>query len=431
MSNLRGVITTKGKVGANVENLDGASALLVNAPAIVAAGEILGVELATVYKLESVKDAEYRGIDADFDTDNDVRVYRHITEFYRMAGEGTKLYIMFADPTKDMETMLTDHGEAFITGADGNIRYLSVTYNTPVAYAPTYVNGQEAVVDAAIPAAQTLADWAFDNDRPLNIFIEGRGINGGAAGMQDLRAITVADVIKEYGLVSVISGQDWDYAETLAGDAQMFADVGTFMGTKASVKVNENPGEVGEEGDEDSLDISDSAREIWLTAGLSDHTKIKDIDEADLQTYNDKGYIFAISYTGFAGYRWNDDHVCAPKIIDDDNNMNIHSIAIGATVNKLARLIRQKLLPKVKSTVPVDTVTGKLTPGMVKYFEGIANEAFVDMLKAGEISGGQVIVDPNADLKSGNKELPIEFNMVDTATLGQISAKINVKKSLS
>lgn len=430
MSNLRGVVSSKGKVGANVENKDGVSSLLTNAPAIAAAEGILGLALATVKELESVNDAENLGINKAFDSDNKVLVYRHITEFYRMAGEGTKLYIMFADPVKDMATMLTDHGQALINGANGDIRYLSVAYNTPDAYAPVYVNGLEAIVDAAIPAAQTLADWAFDHDKPLNIFIEGRGINGLVAATQNLRAITVATVIKEYGLVSLVSGQDWNFAETLAGEHQKFADVGTFMGTKARINVNENPGEVGEEGAENSLDISDANREIWLTAGLSNHTKITDIDEEDLQDYNDKGYIFAISYTGFAGYRWNDDHVCSPVIIDVNNNQNIHSIAIGATLNKLARLIRKKLLPKVKSTVPVDNATGKLAPGMVKYFEGIANEPFIEMLKAGEISGGEAIVDPNADLKTGDKVLPVEFNMVDTATLGQISAKINVKKSL-
>jgi hypothetical protein len=431
MSNLRGVIITKGKVGANVENLDGVSALLTNAPAIAQSGDNLGIALATVKEIKSPNDAENLGINEAYDLANDVRLYRHITEFYRMAGEGTKLYIMLADPTKDMATMLSDHGEALLNGADGEIRYLSVTYNPPSTYAPIYVDGLEEVVGNAIPAAQTLADWAFAHDCPINVFIEGRGINGTAAATQDLREMIVSEVVKEYGYVSVICSQDWNYAETLTGEAQKFADVGTFMGTKAGIKVNDNPGEVGEEGDEDSLDISDPVREIWLTAGLSNHTKIKEIDDTDLQTYNDKGYIFAISYTGFAGYRWNDDHVCAPIIIDADNNQNIHSIAIGATLNKLARLIRKNLLPKVKSTVPVDTETGKLTPGMVKYFEGFANEAFIEMLKAGEISGGGAIVDPNADLKSGDKELPVTFNMVDTATLGQISAKINVKKSLA
>jgi hypothetical protein len=430
MSNLRGVITSKGKVGANVENKDGVSSFLINAPAIVGAGDVVGLALATVAKLESVNDAENLGINEKYDTDNKVLLYRHITEFYRMAGEGTKCFIMLADSAKDMKTMLEDHGEALINGADGDIRYLSVAYNAPDAYAPTYVNGLEAIVDAAIPVAQTLADWAFNHDKPLNVFLEGRGINGLAAATQNLRAITVADVIMEYGLVSVMIGQDWDYADKLIGEAKKFADVGTFMGTKAGVKVNENPGEVGEEGDEDSLDISDANRKVWLTAGLSNHSKIKEISDADLQLYEDKGYIFGVNYTGFAGFRWNNDPVCAPVIIDENNNQNIHSIAIGATLNKLARLIRKKLLPKVKSTVPVDTVTGKLTTGMVKYFEGLANEPFIEMLKAGEISGGEAIVDPNADLKSGDKVLPIEFNMVDTATLGQISAKINVKKSL-
>jgi hypothetical protein len=423
MANLRGVIVNKGAVGANVENLDGASALLINAPAIAAGGAILGITQGEVYEFEKLKDAEDHGINAAFDTDNDVRVYRHIKEFYRMAGEGTKLYVMFADVAKDMETMITDHGHDLIVGANGNIRYLSVGYNPQAGYTPVYVDGLEEVVKNAIAAAQTLADWSFSTDRPLNVFIEGRGIDGTAAAMQDLKDIQVATVVQEYNNVSLVIGQDWDYAETLTGEAQNMSDIGTFMGTKAGIPVNAHPGEV------ENLDISDSKKLVWLTAGLSNHTKLTAAED-DLQAYNDKGYIFGISYTGITGYRWNDDHVCAPVIIDNEDNMNIHTIAIGATVNKLARLIRQNLLPKVKTTVPVDTETGKLPTGMVKYFEGFANRPFIEMLANGEISGGEAIVDPASDLLTGNKELLVSFNMVPTGVVGQVKATINIKRTL-
>jgi len=430
MSNLRGVIINKGLVGANVENLDGCSALMLNAPTIVAVvGGVTGIVQGTVYLFQKLADAEAAGITADYDSTNSVRVHRHISEFFRMAGDGTKLYFMACLETKDMAAMLDDHGHALIDGGKGEIRYLAVGYNPQVAYTPVYVNGLEEVVADAIPAAQTMADWSFDNDKPLNVLLEGRGIDGTAAAIQDLSAIAVETVVQEYNNVSVCIGQDYDYADALTGVHKEMADVGTLLGTRAAIQVNWNIGEVGEEGDADNLDISDSKKLVWLTAGLSDHTKIINRGD-DLQTLNDKRFIFAVSYTGVSGYRWNDDHVCASVVIDADGNMNIHTIALGATVNKLARLVRQKLLPKVKSTVPLDTETGKLPTGMVKYFEGIANEAFIEMLAAGEISGGTPKVDPDSDLLSGNKQLSVTFNMVPTGVVGQISATINIKKSL-
>ncbi|MBE9468976.1 MAG: hypothetical protein IMY72_11755 [Bacteroidetes bacterium] len=429
MSNIRGVIVEKGSVGASVENLDGVSALLINAPAIEVATGITGIVNGEVYLFEKLKDAEDHGINAAYDVDNDVRVYRHISEFYRMAGEGTKLYFMAALVTKDMADMITDHGHALVAGADGEIRYLAVGYSPQSDYTPIYVDGLEDIVREAIPLAQTLHDWSFETDRPLNVVIEGRGINGLAASYLDLRGIEISDVVIPYNNVSICIGQDWNFAEALEGNSKTYADIGTMLGTRARIQVNYNIGEVGEEGDVNNLDLSDTKRLVWLTAGLSDHTKII-AREDDLQTINDKGYIFAISYTGISGYRWNDDHVCAPIIIDADDNMNVHTIALGAAQNKLARLIRQYLLPKVKSTVPVDTSTGKLTTGMVKYFEGIANQAFYEMLANGEISGGEAIVDPDSDLLTGDKQLTVSFTMVSTGTIGQIRGTINIKKTL-
>ena len=110
--------------------------------------------------------------------------------------------------------------------------------------------------------------------------------------------------------------------------------------------------------------------------------------------------------------------------------MNVHTWALSATLNKLARLVRQYLLPRVKTTVPVDTATGLLPTGIVKYFEGIGNQAFIELLAAGEISGGAVVVDPTSDLMTGDKELVTTFNMVPVGTIGQISATLNIKKSL-
>jgi hypothetical protein len=429
MSDLRGVKIKKGAVGPAVGDFDGISGLLINGPAVAAAGDILGVELATVYELKSVADAEARGIDAAYDSDNDCLTYRHITEFYRMAGEGQSLYIMVCESTKDMATMLADHGEDFLRNADGELRQIMVAYNTPDAYAPTAVDGLEPVVFAAIAAAQTLHDWSFANDMPCQFIVEGRGIEGTSAAIQDLKGIEVSSSVVEYNNVLMFAGQDWDYADSLAGALQKFADVGTLGGLISAVAVNANPGEVGEDTTDNLFNITDVKRSKWLTAGLSSHEKITARD--DLQALNDKGYVFAISYTGMSGYRINDDHVCAPQVIDEDDNMNIHTYALGRTFNKLARNVRRVMLPHVKSTVPVDTETGKLPTGIVQYFKGIGDRAYNPMLNAGELSGGETFVDPSSDLLSGDKELVTEITMVPTGIVGEISATLRIKKSLA
>src|SRR5688500_16265769 len=167
--------------------------------------------LATVATISDVADAEALDIDAAFDTTNNVRVYRHIKEFYRKAGEGKKLYIMLVAQAVSMEDMVEDTGSVYakklIIEAAGEIRQLGVVINPTADYVSVLLDGLDSDVRNAIPKAQLLAEWARDSFRPCNILLEGREFNGTAAAAVDLRAIpdTPADH------VSVIIGQDWDY----------------------------------------------------------------------------------------------------------------------------------------------------------------------------------------------------------------------------
>lgn len=427
MSDLRGVISKKVAVGASSANMDGVSALIANAPAIVAGSGVAGLAIGAVVSVTRLTEAEALGITAAYDADNDVLLHRHISEFYRMVGDGVKLYIMLCATAKTMAEMITENHVALIAGAKGEIRQTAVSYNPPAGYTPVYVDGMESVVRNAIAPAQAMHDYSWDTDRPLHVVLEGRGINGLAVSMLNLRAIEVDNNIVEYNNVSICIGQDWNYADALTGNQRNYADVGTMLGCIAKIGVHKNIGEVGDDVTDNPLNITSTKKGVWMVAGLSDHSKIV-ARELELQIINDKGYVFGIEYTGFAGYRWNDDHVCAPIIIDTDDNMNVHTIALSRTMNKLARRVRSRLLPHVKATVPLDPKTGLLPTGMLKYFQGEGEKAFQDM--SGELSGGSVFVDPTSDLLTGDKELRTSFTLVPVGTVGQITANLNIKKSV-
>ncbi|GAF05595.1 DUF2586 family protein [Saccharicrinis fermentans] len=421
---MNGVTIDKGDVGAAVNPLaDAISGLLINGVEVESSESVTGVTNGTLYKLEKIKDAEAMGIDAAYDVDNDLRVYRHITEFYRMAGAGTPLYLVIGSLSSSMEDLITNYGEQMIIDAGGEIRRIAVAYNQPADYTPTLVDGLEETVRASIALAQELTEFAWDTNRPCNIFLEGRGISGLAASQLNLRNIEVSGVVMQYSNVSIMIGQDWDYADSLTGESKKFADVGTLLGVSASISVNQNIGEV------ETLDISDANNTIWVTAGLSNHKKITAV-ETDLSEYDSKGYIFGISYTGITGFRLNDDHVCAPEVVDSSGYFNENTIAHGLTMGKAKRELLTRLLPKVKTVVPVDTSTGKLTTGMIKYFEGIGNTAFDYMAGQGLISGGETVVDPDSDLLTGDKELLVSFTIVPTGTIKKISGTINLKTTL-
>jgi hypothetical protein len=425
---LRGFELTKGTTGPNASTTDdNISALLLNGPAVAAAGEITGIVHGQAYEITKPEDAEVMGIDAAYDTDNDVRVYRHIKEFYRMAGKGTKLWIMIVPEATTMKTAIETYGESLIVAADGAIRGIAVGYNPEAGYTPVALDGMETVVREAIAPAQLLHEWSWNTDRPVYILLEGRGVSATVAGAADLRALTEGAASLEATHVGLVIGQDWDYADALVGEAQKYADIGTALGSKAFLPVNRSIAEV------ETMNISSALLSKWLTAGLSNHLTIKELD-ADLADWDSKGYIFGLKYTGEPGIRWNNDHVCSPEGVDDEGYIKISTLAHAATINKAARELRKRLLPRVKSTVPVDVETGLLPIAIVKEFEGIGNKAIGNqgqMVKDGEISGGKTIVDPASNLQTGEKALDTDFWVVPTSTIGKIKGTINLKTSLS
>lgn len=91
---LRGVKISEGRIGLNAAGDGREFGLIGNGVAV--AGK---VQLLTTYTLRRPSDAEAIGIDEAYDSANSVNIYRHITEFYRLAGEGIKLHIMLVDQT--------------------------------------------------------------------------------------------------------------------------------------------------------------------------------------------------------------------------------------------------------------------------------------------------------------------------------------------
>ncbi len=414
MADLNGATISKGKIGANALAVgDGVSGLI--AAATAAANLALGI-VETIYNLV---DTEALGITPAYDKENNVNVYRHVSEFYRIKGEGTKLYILLVAQATTLVEMCESAndtlGKSLITEGEGEIKQISLSVNPTEA--TTLLNGIPADVYNAIAKAQLLYNWADENFMPCQILLEGYDFGGNAGASIDLRAIENVAAPN----VSVVIGQDYNYAETLVGNAQKFAEVGTALGTVSAAAVNQNIG------DNERFNLTNALRKKWLVAGLSNHTTIKS-NLSQLQRLEDKGYIFGLTYAGLAGVRWNNDHTCVEIIVDAEGNINEHTIAYGRTHDKARRLLRSALLPKVKTSQPVDKY-GKLPTGVVKYFENLGDTVLADMVTAKEISFGKTTVDPNSDLLIA-KELKTQFQIVPYGTVATIKGTSNLKNSI-
>jgi hypothetical protein len=411
MANLDAVKISKGKVGANkLDNDRRVSAL------IVGSSPFDNLPFKQTVKLYGLYDAELHGITADFDKTNNVNVYRHVREFYRMAGEGVELHFMAVERTETLATICLDATgdmlKRLLVDADGKVRQLAVALNP--ALNPVLVDGLPADVLTSIPLGQGVANWAYNQFMPSHIFLEGHGLGGVASIVPDLRDIENVEATK----VTVVIGQDWQYAETKSGNSKKFADVGTVLGICAAANINQNIG------DNEAFNLTDATKQAWLVPGLSNHKTNKEV-YAELQTFEDKGYVFGISYAGLAGVRINNDHVCAPIIQDAEGNINEHTIAYGRVMDDCARQLRTAYLPKVKKTYPVDAV-GKLPTGVRVGLETIGDTIFTEMKNATEISNGKTTIDPASDLIVA-KELKVAYNVQPTGVLGFLNGTINLK----
>lgn len=413
MANLKAVDIKKGKVGANkLDNTRRVSGL------IISSAPITELPFKKTVQLYGLYDAAQYGITQAFDTTQNVNVFRHVREFFRMAGEGVELNLMIVERSETLVSITQDATSTMLkrllVDGDYNIRQVAIALNPTAPGVP--VDGLIPDVLSAIPLAQGVAQWAYDNFMPTHIFLEGYQLGGLSSVVPDLRDIEDVEATK----VTVCIGQDWQYAQTKTGVCQKFADVGTILGVCAAAAINQNIG------DNDAFNLTDATKAAWLVPGLSSHQKNKEVFE-QLQSFEDKGYVFGISYAGLAGVRINNDHVCAPKIIDDEGNLNEHTIAYGRVMDDAARKLRAAYLPKIKKTYPVNAA-GLLPTGVRVGLETIGDDIFTDMENAVEISGGKTIIDPLSDLLVA-KELKVAFKLQPTGVLGFLNGTINLKST--
>lgn len=410
MSDLSGIKIEKGRLGANRRNAGYAiSGLIISA---IAASALALDTPTTVYNMNDVKTL---GITAEYDATNNINVHRHLSEFYRNAGEGTELHLVLVAKTVNLSTICETKARTLLAFAKGSIKQLAMAINTADEAVVVPLNGIPTDVYNAIPKAQALYNWADSLFMPCQIILECYQHTGSAASSANLRDLENLEADK----VTLVNGQDFLYASTKTGNAQKFADVGTVLGIMAKANVNQNIG------NNEIFDITDATKGIWIEPGISSHKKNSELI-SDLQTLEDKGYVFGVTYTGLAGVRINNDHVCAPIVIDADYKVNEHTIALGRTSDKARRELRSVYLPKVKTDWLLDEVTGKLRPATIVALEDIGDKVFGDMVRNGEITYGKTFVDGDSDLIVA-KELKVSYVIVPRGNIGEIKGTINFK----
>lgn len=109
---------------------------------------------------------------------------------------------------------------------------------------------------------------------------------------------------------------------------------------------------------------------------------------------HDKGYVILLKRIGLTGTYFNNPHTCIT--VDSDYAY----LCDNRVIDKAVRGIYSKLIPKLNSPLKLDPDTGKLDILTIGTFENTAGEALKEMVKAQEISGYSVEIDPDQNVQS-------------------------------
>lgn len=410
---LRGVEIAEGKIGANTAT-DGREFALVAGGVAVADKLTVG----EIYELKRPSDAVAIGIDSKYDVLNSCQVYRHISEFYRISGEGKPLIVCVVALGTTPADMVAKAKELILER--DIISDIAFGYNPAASYESTLLNGMDSNVYAGIKALNDLAIWADENDRPVHTILECRGLGDTVSSAADLRDLILETAAYSAEKVTMVAGQDWIYADGLSGLCKKFADVGTFLGCVAAQAWNHNPGEVA------TMRLTNADKSAWLIGGLSNHKKYTEV-YADLETLDGKGYVFPIKYAGLSGYWWNNGHTCAPIVIDGDGNINQHTIYYSHTFNMAKRALRIAFLSEVKKVQELES-GGKPGNSLVAYYNQVGDSAFDVLAAKGLISDGYTDTSADSDLLTA-KQLDVDFGVVPTGCVDMIKGTLNLKNS--
>lgn len=378
-----------GGLGRREPNNDMVSALVANGVAVSG-----GVQLNTVYRLNSLNDAIALKIDASYDNTNNILLYEHIKEYFRINPNGELWLLVLAQSVSyaDMVDKTNVNGaKKVLNEAEGKIRLLAVAYNpsTPVS------NFSNTI--AAISKAQELATDEFINHRPIDVLLEGKGFS--LSGQSDLRNLNAPNVAVMVGQNLAVANAHTNYNK--------YAAIGTLLGAVSKAAVNECIAWV-----EKFNVLGDN-----LSVPAIAKTKYSEIAAGDINTTNDNGYIFFRTHTGKAGIYFNDSFTCT-SLTDDyayiENNRTVH---------KAVRNIRSVLLPRLAMPVNINPNDGTISPEIIKQFENDGKRALEQMVSDGEISSMDVLVDPFQNILA-TSELIVQFSLVPTGTARKISVTI-------
>ena len=360
------------------------------------------LKLGVAYRLISLKDAESKGIDADYDRAHKVAVFHHIAEFFRVHPQG-ELYIYLQDKAVGYAQLIRQV-EVFLRQAAGEVRQLAIAYHGTEPIVPAEKVSAKETEATEEPVAKPLT-WSYlaglaqeQYERlyalymPCQIVLEGTGfVYEHVAELPNARAFNapnVSIVLLEKGL-------------------------GTVLGAISKAQVNQSIGWV------ERFNIYGKALE---RPALIDGTLLTNITGGDLLTLETKGYILPKVYIGKAGVYLSSGATCT------DSQHDFAYLEYGRTFDKAVRGLYIALVPCIEKDFGIDPLTKKIAPQDIKMMELTAAKYLEQMQREGEISYYQVTIDPTQDILAEEK-LTLQISLTPRGVARTIVAQVGFKSN--
>lgn len=348
----------------------------------------------------SLEDLEGLGITP---TSNPV-IHYHVSEFFRI-NEGAKLYIQSVAASDGNFTEM----KILQNFAKGKIRQMSICdFNTGLSG-----------LENALTKLNEIATDLGNRNTPLSVLYSFKVESADMTALPDLHTMNCERV-------SVVIGQDGAGRGNYIGGS--IGCVGTALGAVSKANVHESIAWVENQNlvstAYDKALTGDELKDLEFDVpAFCDGSLVGDYTPAQLESINDKGYIFLTTYAGHAGTYFNDSFTATTETDD------YAFIENNRTIDKAIRGVNTVLVPKISGPAYIDPDTGYLEAANVAALEALCEEPLDEMVRNGEISGFKVYINPNQQVLQTSK-LEVVIKIVPVGTLREIEVKIGLAVSV-
>ena len=327
----------------------------------------------------------------------------HISEFFRQGG--TELWIgIYADPGSAL-----DYSElaTLQQKATGEIRLFGIPHS---GVGLDVVN--VALINVQLTAFNTAKQSAH------------------AIYCADISDITLAllpdmrDLSADAKFVSVVIGQDTEGTSKTVTDilSGSIPNVGAVLGALARSNVNKNVMNPANYNYTNGVEMTEPG--FFATSGSTANSwiKVADMEAADLDSLNTKGYLFWRLHNNYNGVFLSNDHTSTVLTSD---YANIHNVR---TMNKVVRGVDGALIPLLG--INAKTTGGVIDSSTIKRYTKAVEFILNQMLIEEEISEYSIYIDPTQNIASTGT-IEIDLAIVPQSTADDITINIGYTAVLS